>query len=1232
MKLFQNIIRYGMRTNCPFDLAIMLSFLLILFTIPFSEAQPQCLTSADTNCDQSVDLTELTARINAWYACSSCVPDIFNALQAYFSIPFCGDWSCDAAIGEDCSNCQHDCGACQPSSSCTDDCLYYSARACDTGTDYKVCGYFDADTCLDWDAPVACPGGTPFCSGGSCVANVVTYTITTSVNGAGGTVNPSGATVVNEYSEFTVRLIPDPGYKVKDIVTAGVSEGGSTSFTYYNIKSNYNLEAYFIPVADITPENIYVDNMLTSDCVSGDYSIQYRDCSGTDGDAYNRITEAADVAGVGDTVLIRSGTYGITAPGSGMNVLWPKHSGTVANPVTFKPYNNEVVVIGDDPSGAWPGDLWGSISRGAISMKNVHNINIEGLTIRQVGGWLYARNTSNVTIKNCWFENAMFGAKGGFRILDSTNWRIINNTFKGSAYDSLLLGDSKFNLIENNTFETAVHTLLALRSASYNVFRNNIFNNYHSEKLTEIFDQKLDKRDSANPSYIPIPGYNATRRNFFEDNFFGFTTEIDYYGFGARTCAMQFSGQDTIIRKNMFSNPVNVANPDTSSFSSGGNSGGVGICMRWGGSLSEAHEAGYVTGNRIYQNTFYGYDGGKVRLPWDQSMNSAISNPPPMKDVPDYWNYLFTDFYAFEDNEFKNNIFSEGIFFDYAGNIWDGVDGRPIQAYISGRAAETYWGNNGFYGTGTFPDSLIYDSVNYAYQEPKTPGFFNTNHPATWSGNIQQNPGFVDAGNEDFRLQQNSQMIDAGAFLTQTVGQGSGKTMQVADAGYFYDGFGIEGEVGDLIQLDGQAATARIIKVDYDYNTLTLDTTLSWIDGQGVSLAYFGNAPDIGKFEYVETCNVPGDCPTVTCQTASCQQGICSYTPVADGTGCSNGLYCDGVEVCIGGGCQVQSMPPIDDGIACTADSCDEGTDTILHVPSDALCDDGNNCTSDACSASSGCSYANVAAGQSCDDGIACTSSETCDGSGQCIAGALDDALCPDKSACKSKTCTITGCTYGSCPSEQGLIGYWEFEDNPNDSSLNSLSSSLMDGASFGPGYYGKGLMLDGDNDYIDVARDSLLSFGGKELTVAGWYKFKDTGSGDETSPFLFGPDVNGYLRANWIYYKLASDVWDGTVVPTVQVNLIAADYLQNDAWYHIVTVYDLSVPGQLTGTFYINGSNKGTDTKSLDSSRYNNCFLTIGKSSKGATDTYFNGTIDDFRVYDRALNSTEIGWLAGLP
>jgi PKD repeat protein len=130
-----------------------------------------------------------------------------------------------------------------------------------------------------------------------------------------------------------------------------------------------------------------------------------------------------------------------------------------------------------------------------------------------------------------------------------------------------------------------------------------------------------------------------------------------------------------------------------------------------------------------------------------------------------------------------------------------------------------------------------------------------------WDGDVQGDPLFVnasvalgdpmDASLPDFHLNSSSPCREVGTSLTTiTSSSGSGTTFTVADAGYFMDGWGIDGVEGDEIQIVGTSQKARIASVNYTSKTITLNTALTWTQGQGIALAYVGSAPDIGAHEF----------------------------------------------------------------------------------------------------------------------------------------------------------------------------------------------------------------------------------------------------------------------------------------------------------------------------------------------------------------------------------------------
>lgn len=121
---------------------------------------------------------------------------------------------------------------------------------------------------------------------------------------------------------------------------------------------------------------------------------------------------------------------------------------------------------------------------------------------------------------------------------------------------------------------------------------------------------------------------------------------------------------------------------------------------------------------------------------------------------------------------------------------------------------------------------------------------------------------------------------------------------------------------------------------------------------------------------------------------------------------CSDGVFCNGAEVCANGSCAAGTAPDCDDDIACTADSCDGSEDACVHVTQDAECDDGSACNGvESCDVAAGCVAGTPV--DCVDDGIDCTVDACAEPNGTC-GYSPSDALCPP-----GETCVVEqgGCT-----------------------------------------------------------------------------------------------------------------------------------------------------------------------------------------------------------------------------
>lgn len=202
-----------------------------------------------------------------------------------------------------------------------------------------------------------------------------------------------------------------------------------------------------------------------------------------------------------------------------------------------------------------------------------------------------------------------------------------------------------------------------------------------------------------------------------------------------------------------------------------------------------------------------------------------------------------------------------------------------------------------------------------------------------------------------------------------------------------------------------------------------------------------------------------------------------------------------------------------------------------------------------------------------------------------------------------------------------GLVGWWKFDEGTGlvalDSSGNLNAGTINGGCSYVTGQVGPyALSFDGSSGYVSLPTVGYSSYSG-DFTICAWVKL-DTligetiaGWGNGGVPnyyqYVFSLDASGVIYLT--YYNGASSYLTG---PTVATNV----------WTHVcVTV---TTAGNVT--LFANGvgtSLSGTANPIVSRPDYNRTY--IGKSPNDSASAYFKGSLDDVRIFNRALSADEV-------
>ena len=222
-------------------------------------------------------------------------------------------------------------------------------------------------------------------------------------------------------------------------------------------------------------------------------------------------------------------------------------------------------------------------------------------------------------------------------------------------------------------------------------------------------------------------------------------------------------------------------------------------------------------------------------------------------------------------------------------------------------------------------------------------------------------------------------------------------------------------------------------------------------------------------------------------------------------------------------------------------------------------------------------------------------------------------------------------------PSTTNEIIYYTFDEGSgstaNDSRGGNHNGTLANGATWtlaDGGITGTAVQLDGVNDQVNIADSSDINTGShNERTIAFWFQAADSSKPAKQVLFEEGGasrGLNVYLESGILYFggwNNNENGWDETFLTTS---------LSDDSWHHVAMVLDApsttngELIAYLDGFEITRGDAGGLNAHSADcaigakrdATRYHD-----GNSS--GTADWFEGLIDEFHLWNRAISATEV-------